>query len=350
VRRTPIHNISAKACRRRQTRRHARSARRKALTIVETLVTLSVISLLAALLLPAVQAARESARRGQCLNNLREIVVACAAHESARQAFPYTSVNYLGSDKIVHPACSPHERLLPYLEQGPVYGQIDFGDLPLDISTDPPSSMNNGRLVPLALGVFRCPTDSGLPGGNNYRACMGFGPGIFTAAETSVCTDAGNASGAFVNSRSVTPAEFLDGLSATVMFSERVMGSRGAYRPFLDYRVYLGNICSVNDAMGICSSLAVGPTDSNGGSTWLFGGWRQTWYNHVLTPNSRIPDCNSGPLSSGGGNGAYTARSYHPGGVNSAMADGSARFVSEDVDILVWRAISTRRGGEAQSL
>ncbi|HQU44850.1 MAG TPA: DUF1559 domain-containing protein, partial [Pirellulales bacterium] len=99
------------------------------------MVTLSAISLLAALLIPAVQAARESARRGQCLNNLREIIHACGAHESALRAFPYTAVQFFGADKQMHPAFSPHEVLLPYLEQDPVFAQIDFNDYPLDIST-----------------------------------------------------------------------------------------------------------------------------------------------------------------------------------------------------------------------
>lgn len=321
--------------------------KRAALTIVELMVAMSVISLLVAILLPAVQAARERSRRTQCLNNLREIVQACAAHEGARGEFPYTSVTFYENGKF-YPACSPHARLLPYLEQGAAYAQIDFADYPIDDASSPLYSAHNGGLISFSINVFRCPSDSGLSGGNNYRACMGLGPGIFTPKQPSGCSDPGNSAGAFANGRGVKAAEFLDGLSATVMFSERVMGSRGAYRPYSDYRVYLGSICTVSEAVSICGSLAAGPTDSNGGSTWLFGGWRQTWYNHILTPNSRIPDCAAGDLTEGGGYGAYTARSYHPGGLNSAMADGSARFLSEDVDALVWRAISTRAGGEAQ--
>lgn len=326
-------------------------AGRRALTITETMVAMSILSLLAALLLPAVQAARENGRRTHCLDNLREIMYACGSHESARQEFPYTAVQYFGSDKQMHPPCSPHERLLPYLEQEAVYAEIDFNDLPLDLSMMPPSSAKNGELVHLPLAVFRCPSDLRAPGANNYRACMGYGPGIFTAAESSVCTDPGNGTGAFVNGRAVKPAEFLDGLSMTGMFSERVVGSRGAYRPYSDYLVSLIDICTTADAVSICSSLpATGPHDAYGGATWLFGGWRQTWYNHLLTPNSATPDCNAGPITAGGGRGAYTARSYHPGGVNSAMADGSARFISEGVDAAVWRAFSTRSGGEAVSL
>lgn len=326
--------------------RHGLRGLRMGLTIVETMVALSVVSFLAALLIPAVQMARESARRGQCLHNIREVVQACASYESAQKGFPYTAVQFQDADKKMHPPCSPHECILPYLDQGAVFGDIDFGDLPIDLAGKPPSSMKNGAIIPFAIAVFRCPTDPGRAGGNNYRACMGFGPGIYSPSETRVCADPGNAAGAFVNGRSVTPAEFLDGLSNTVMFSERVMGSQGAFRPYSDFLVALPNICSTGDAIATCGSLPPALYDAFGGSTWLYGGWRQTWYNHLFAPNSSIPDCNAGPVMAGGGNGAYTARSYHPGGVNCAMADGSVRFVSEQIEIVVWRAMSTRRGGE----
>lgn len=323
------------------------SLRRAAFSMVEAIVAMSMLSLLAALLLPVVQAARERARRGHCLNNLREIMHACGAHESAKQVFPYTAVQFFGAGNRMHPPCSPHERLLPYLEQETVFAQVDFNDLPLDLSVMPPASSRNGALVHLPLSVFRCPTDVSAPGANNYRACMGYGPGIFSPAESQTCTDQGNGAGAFVNGRSVKAGEFLDGLSTTVMFSERVIGSRGAYRPYSDYLISLPDICTVPDAMRMCAMLpAGGPYDAYAGTTWLFGGYRHTWYNHLLTPNSPTPDCNAGPVASGGGRGAYTARSYHPGGVSSAMADGSARFVSERIDPFVWRALSTRRGGE----
>src|SRR5487761_1092676 len=95
------------------------------LTLVETMVATSIVSLVAALVIPAVQAARESARRGHCLNNLREILHACESHEAARQEFPYTAVQFFGADNQMHPPCSPHERLLPYLEQETVFVQID---------------------------------------------------------------------------------------------------------------------------------------------------------------------------------------------------------------------------------
>lgn len=347
---TAHHSLSAGSSSLSRHRRF-RQNRRPAVTIVEVLVAMAVLSLLAALLLPAVQFTRERARRGQCLNNLRQVVQACAAHESANREFPYTGIQFVGTDNQLHPACSPHERLLPYVEQNPVFVRIDFNDYAPDVAAMPLASLANPGLVYYTLSVFRCPSDSRQPGGNNFRACMGYGPGVVTPDESAVCTDPGNGTGAFVHGRAVKAAEFMDGLSTTVMFSERVMGGRGAYRPYSDYLIFLGAICTTLDAATICGTLPVGgPYDAYGGATWLFGGWRHTWYNHLLTPNSPTADCNSGPLSSGGGSGAYTARSYHPGGVNSAMADGSGRFVAQDIDPLVWRAISTRRGAEARGI
>ncbi|MEX1232361.1 MAG: DUF1559 domain-containing protein [Planctomycetaceae bacterium] len=84
------------------------------------------------------------------------------------------------------------------------------------------------------------------------------------------------------------------------------------------------------------------PHDSYGGSSWLFGGWRHTWYNHIRTPNSPGWDCATGV----GGGGAVTARSFHFGGVNIVLGDGSGRFVSDSIDLAVWRALASRKNGE----
>lgn len=92
---------------------------------------------------------------------------------------------------------------------------------------------------------------------------------------------------------------------------------------------------------------AVVPTVSFGGSSWLFGGYDHTWYNHVLTPNAATPDCNGTRSMYGAGAGAMTARSYHPGGVHVSFGDGSVRFVNDHVALIVWRGISSRNGREA---
>jgi prepilin-type processing-associated H-X9-DG protein len=103
----------------------------------------------------------------------------------------------------------------------------------------------------------------------------------------------------------------------------------------------------MDEVMQTCS----GPLDpqwphfSFGGTTWVLSGPSQTWYNHVLTPNSAIPDC----AESVDWQGAFTARSLHPGGVNVLFADGSVRFTSSSIDLAVWRALGTINGGETVS-
>jgi prepilin-type processing-associated H-X9-DG protein len=171
------------------------------------------------------------------------------------------------------------------------------------------------------------------------------------------CLDAGNMAGAFVNGRETKPRDFTDGLSNTALFSERVIGDGlpSVFNSWTDMYYVVGRrtgFCTAAELTINCRQLGRRNSahDSLLGLTWLFGGWRQTWYNHAIGPNSRIPDCTANPPTTAGGNsGAYSARSYHDGGVNVALADGSVRFVSEVVNLTVWRALSTRRGGELQS-
>jgi prepilin-type processing-associated H-X9-DG protein len=144
-------------------------------------------------------------------------------------------------------------------------------------------------------------------------------------------------------------SQFVDGKSNTAAFAEKLAGDRNpetltAWRDatrISDTSMVVGP----NDAMTLCQT-PVDPADrhySFGGYTWLLSGYHQTWYNHVLTPNSHIPDCNVG-------NGAVTARSLHPGGVNLLMADGSVHFISASIAMETWRAIGSVDGRETASL
>jgi prepilin-type processing-associated H-X9-DG protein len=256
-------------------------------------------------------------------------------------------------------------RLLPYLEGDTVYETVEWSHGGRDNPGSLPDSflaIGNGVIVfsrpvnetPLTttIPVFLCPSDIQRPAGNNYRACMGYGPGIFGPNSGAICQYPGNASGAFVNGRPVRPAEFRDGLSNTVLFSEQLIGDGDPqrYTPWTDAFYFEGNLCTADDARQRCAQFATvnAQHDSFRGTTWLLGGWRHTWYNHVLTPNSHVPDCSAGGEGmGGGGNGAYAARSYHEGGVNVVMADGSSRFVSENVNPAIWQALATRSGKES---
>jgi hypothetical protein len=136
-----------------------------------------------------------------------------------------------------------------------------------------------------------------------------------------------------------------------VFFSERSVGdqNKSQYTPSRDVVLAVGgNLLLPDDAAQACQLTlpAVTRHASYAGASWLFGGYAHTCYNHVLTPNSRTPDCAAGGEVSANGPGAFTARSVHSGGVFVLLGDGSARFVSESINQDVWRALSTIDSGE----
>lgn len=340
-------------------RKDSQSTAPRAISVVELLVALSIISLLLALVSPAIQRSRSSARTLQCVDRLRQLGLATHNHISAHQELPATATRFRDRRGKIHSSISPHARLLPYLEQDSLYETINWNHVGIDNPGEWPDSRTaapggrrtNETALSTTVALFLCPSDVGRRGGNNYRACMGYGPGIFGPGSRAICQFPGNASGAFVNGRATRPSEFRDGMSHTVLFSEQLIGDLDGnqYTPWTDTLYVSGKLCTAREATIQCRRFAVAGAehDSFRGTTWLFGGWRQTWYNHVLTPNSHVPDCSAGGEGMvGGGNGAYAARSYHDGGVNVVMADASARFVSENINPAIWKALSTRDGGE----
>lgn len=333
------------------------SLSRRALSAVEVLVCLGIIGILTALALPAVQQSRERARTLHCGERLRGLAMAAHAHEAVHRAFPYTATNSFMTDGGVRRetfAISPHRHLLPYIDRQQVYERIDFTDDSWDRLEPgkPPNTRTiaNRELLQVTISEFLCPSDSAA-GGNNYRANLGPGVSIFDPSRLTACGDQFGGSGAFVHGRSVPAADFRDGLSHTILFSERIMGDGdGAFytaaRDVYDYPAP-GDFCYSEEVARGCQAFASSnpPHLSHVGWTWLFGGFHHTWYNHVLTPNSATPDCLVDFLV-GGSPGAFTARSFHPGGVNAAVADGSVRFISNSIDAQVWRAAGTRKGDE----
>jgi type II secretory pathway pseudopilin PulG len=327
----------------------------RGITLVELLVTLSGLCLLMALVLPAVQSTRESARKTQCLNHLRQLTLATQSHMSTRGTdLPLTSTNGFSADAgRLLPSNSPHAQLLPFLDQAELFSRIDLFDMSANSPGAQPAFISpaNNECLSVRIPVFLCPSDREHPGATNYRANMGYGPGVYGPGPPAKTGFAGNVAGAFVHGRSTRAGEFRDGASKTVLFSEKIIGDGqpGRYTPWADYFYVMGDISSADEAVAACRSLAI-PSPrhaSYGGWTWLFGGWNSTWYNHILAPNSAVPDCAAGgDAMAGGGPGAYAARSYHRGGVNVALADGTARFVSQEIELSIWRALSTRAGSE----
>ncbi len=201
--------------------------------------------------------------------------------------------------------------------------------------------------------VFICPADvQRAAGQNNYRACYGTSPGIHATwvpgRERRGPLEGEALWGVFLGARS--PARVTDGLTYTMLFSERVTGDGNPahYDPWTDVAVTGGpDHYFPNDAVIGCAALSsVSSHYSSLGWTWLMQGYSQTAYNHILPPNSRVPDCVDEWTSYDLSAGAVTARSNHPGGVNGVLADGSARFFSETIDLAVWRALGTIHGEE----
>lgn len=318
---------------------------RKGFTLVEVLVTVSVVSLLMALGLPAIQQSREAARSNSCRNNLRQLGLAVHEHESAKQAFPLTRRNWAFPEP--QPARSAHAELLPYLELATLYRQVDFEEVYPDYG-DPPGALvdANRVLLTVTVPVFLCPSDQNRAGGCNYRCCLG------TAEATAI------GDGFFVNNKVTRPADILDGMSNTIMMSERVGGSFSSST--IDYWRDVSHVSggpATDDADGWsmrCTAAAnnAGFTghDAYSGGTWLRAGFRNTWYLHAFPPNHRVPDCaQSGPYS-GGGAGTYSARSYHHQIVNAVFGDGAVRGISQNISLPVWRALATRNGAESVEL
>lgn len=320
-------------------------------TLIELLVVVSIGGLIIALLLPAVQSARESARRAACSNNLRQIGLALNNYYSSLQAFPYYIADYRYAGAVIKtgPAefLSAQSRLLPYLDQTPLFNAINVY-LEQDPMTGVPA---NGTATAATIAVFLCPSDpSAFPtaGGNNYRASVGIGPQWGPNVES---PDSGN--GFFDESFTLmTASQFRDGLSHTVAFSERLRGSGipGRGQPERDYSDLTpypsAALRDANYALGWCRIAAIeqGMVFVQGGEGWLIERRENTSFCHAQEPNGQIPDALARAYPTSWG--ISTSRSWHFGGVFALTGDGATRFVNETIDRSVWRALGTRSGGE----
>ena len=313
---------------------------RSGMTIVEVLVCLGIISLLMALVMPAVQSGRELSRRAACLNNLKQLGLATTEFESAHGVFPGFSNARLPTSPL-RPNESIHQKLLPFLDQLALSRLLDAEDRSSPTAEPPSVSPANLRGLQIKLAVFSCPTDNVPAGATSYRASTGTSPGLFSQFQGQA---PGGALQGFVMGGGLSAARVRDGMSQTVFFTEKLIGDGNTATFHAPTDVVIGGCeprCSTADeAEAACRSVtAVRDHASYGGRTWLLSSHSYTFYNHILTPNSPIPDCST-PVSLVV-QGAYTARSLHPGGVNVVCGDGSCRFVASGIDRNVWRAIGT---------
>jgi prepilin-type N-terminal cleavage/methylation domain-containing protein len=360
------------------------ASKKFAFTLVELLVVIAIIGILVGLLLPAVQAAREAARRIQCTNNQKQLVLAMHNFHDAFKKFPPLRGGPIGGDQN---RCADKFGLvfaLPYIEQGPRSDQISGGA--------PQVAWNNTYAPYLgSMTVLLCPS-SPLAANNpvtsnqpqrSYHLSMGttVGTNPSGAGTSATITDNnyfGRVNGLFGYDKpgAVAPlcvtsevkrtmGSITDGTSNTVALSEKATGDRGSrsVRGLATYPM-AGLDANAAQCLATATNGLYNPgrllSDWNMGGIWAFGHPNWAGFSTILPPNS--PSCyernNNNPSNAVG---VFSVSSYHTGGVVIGMADGSIRFITQSIDCGnygvapnrnygVWGALGTIAGGEVNLL
>jgi len=317
-------------------------------TLVELLVVIAIIGLLVALLLPAVQAAREAARRMSCSNHLKQIGLALHNYHDTHKNFPPSAT--LPAGVVPFDSWSVHARLLPFLEQSSLEDIIDWK---LDYRSQP--TVTKSRV-----SAYLCPSeinDKERPDGTLTHYPLNYAVNLGTWFVYAPDSGQGGNGIVYPNSRT-NFASLRDGTSNTLAFAEVK-----AWNPYLRDGGNPNGLGSPPPTTPADLVTLGGSFKANSGHTeWVDGRAHQTGFTATFPPNTVVPftaggkvydiDFNSyreGKMASQSTYAAVTSRSYHPAGVNVVLADGSARLVSEMVDSNTWRSLATRDGGEQRT-
>ncbi len=337
--------------------------KRPGFTLIELLVVIAIIAILIGMLVPAVQKVRESAARAQCQNNLKQLGLAMHNYHGVSKRFPPAFKGDVPPAYTGFPAYffswSALAYLNPYLEQTNIYKRMDLTQpiyMPPTYNISPANQFAVTQVIPL----FLCPSDQGKPVSSAYGV-TDMGPTNYAVNVGTGTTNGGapygspwNSDGMFRAKVGTRIGDIRDGTSNTAMMSESTLGtgpenSTGSIPddPQTVY-AYVQIGLPLNDAT--CAGATTWNNANRRGFMWATGEMRCASYNHYLLPNSPTPDCVTNDLTPG--EGVYTAvafraaRSFHDGGVNLLLGDGSVRFLSSAVTLTTWRALATRSGGE----
>ena len=313
--------------------------RRRGFTLIELLVVIAIIAILIALLLPAVQQAREAARRTQCKNNLKQLGLAFHNYHDTFNCFP---VNYAwrtapgaggGGPAIANTGKSWLQMILPFIEQANLYASIDFN---VGLQGTTAAILKNQTAANTVLPAYLCPSDNENNNGQlgnrsdvnvtppgtwavtNYKACAGSNWAWGIAAWNPVSSPNGKNSGS------------TDGLNSGNGILCSNQQNTNAPTRMRDLTDGTSNTFAIGEAMP-------------GWSQW---NW---WYNpNAVTATCAIPvnAVLKRPKNIGDWPNNYSFASKHVGGGQFTLGDGSSRFVSENVDINVYRSLATISSGE----
>jgi len=365
---------------------HTRS-RTRGFTLVELLVVIAIIGVLVGLLLPAVQSARASSRRAACTNKIKQVALAAINHHETKKSLPSRTGGTCctGSNTQNNGRRSAFVELLPYMEETVMYDDIMAGD-----ATYPPggpyayTGWTPWNTAPSSLS---CPDEFSIyrAAGHNYAICMGdsvtyqnyvqsTNPNLTTAAGRGLWNVGAWSTASSPATRANSGVRFRecsDGLSKTILFSERLRGPDNATwaTNSPDVRQAIAQVASISTSPADCLAVANGQNYAAGtqtktfwGNLWTDGQAERVGFHTVLPPNA--PSCGGTNIYSDNTTAVLPPTSGHPGGVNVAFADGAVAFITNTIDTGtlttvvsntatipspygVWGALGTKSGGEA---